>query len=161
MEREPGLYWTVKKSFRAYVERLPDGAAVAAYGAVDCGEIFRFPPEIVPVPTAGTDPPQRKFAGEVRFGGHHGMLLVPIKHPAIESVGTVLAVTIEYPWLAPSAMPRVEIARGEATPIDETSDSWRVINLRLTEDGSDLFGGTYKPGEKLDDMEIVDPSSSP
>ncbi len=155
MRREGGLMWPVKASFRAYVLALPDGAAEAAYGAIAESEGFWFPASHGPESAT-----QHFFDGEVRFGGHHGLLLVAIARPGVEiRDDTTAAITIDYPWFAAEPMPRARIASGIVT--SKEGVVLAVREVRLTETGADLFGGVYSEGDLLDDLTLVRGESPP
>lgn len=154
MQNRIGLSWTIRSTFRDYVLALPDGVAESGRGAAEDDGRYWFPaaPE-----HRGEQRGLTSFAfdGEVRFGGHHGMLLVAIARPGVD-VGPdgSGAVMIDYPWFAHRPMPRVCIASGDAHA-GEGRDDLRLTRVRLTKTGSDLFGGAYDVGDPLDDLELI------
>jgi hypothetical protein len=158
-QEEPGLYWPIKLRFRAYVEHLDDGVSAAGRGATDLGRTYRF--SVGDIDVSEPSYLRAAFVGEVRFRGHHGMLLVSVRDPAIEVRDDKLSVTIAYPWLAEGPVDRLEIARADACGHLRTDRGVEITAARLTDDGSELFGGTYRTGEPLDDMTIVLPVQGP
>ena len=157
------LVWPIKSSFRRYIQGLADGAVAAQDGAVIEPETFCFP--IASQIDFGCELPQSVAAsGEVRFGGHYGMLVVPFRNPGLlltEGGGHQLS--IEYPWASPTPEPRLVIATVMWEGWTSSSTGMRELKSRkveLTADGAELFNGTYAPGDELDPLKLAQFSDS-
>lgn len=153
------ISWPVKNSFRTYVEHLRDGAVGARDGAVIEPESFAFP-----IVQTRSIRPTESFgdvlgAGEIRFVGYGGLLVVPIRRPVLVREGDLrYALTIEYPWAADTPQPRVRIADVDMEPAATIrDDAWvrRSVSVALTEAGAELFNGSYKAGEQLDPLTVI------
>lgn len=172
MSQQVGLRWPIKTSFRQYVLALPDGAAEAGRGASADDAAFWFPTleplderasaEPFESPAPG-EPREIIFDGEVRFGGHHGLLFVAIARPGllITPDGTT-TITIDYPWLSSEPEPRLAIGAGSIAKQSGTpTNHWTIVDIQLTDRGAELFGGVYHKGDPLDDMQIDWPEAAP
>lgn len=133
-----GLLWGVHASFREYLQRLSDGRTEVSDGAVllDDGRVL-FP---------ALDGSPGRFAGAVHFTGHHGMLALTLARPQL----TDGALTVDDPF--PTADPGARIA----VVVHETHGS-----TRLTEEGSDLFLGTYPAGTEFDPLTVSTQPAAP
>ncbi|MFV3077622.1 HtaA domain-containing protein [Niveispirillum fermenti] len=145
---QAGLLWSIKRSFAAYVARLPDGRLSLDDGVRPAdGDQLYFALD------AGAH--DLSFAGAVRFTGHFGMLSVTIAAPSLlldapELRGTMLA----------------GLGGAERRPLVHfrcrySDDAMRLLagDVRLAADAVALFGGTYGEGECFDDFEVLMPGS--
>lgn len=158
-----GLYWPILERFRSYVESLPDGAVAAAAGADTSRSDLFFPlasnstfqegPSDFGVSAEAGTPV--KTLGEVRFGGHGGLLLVPFKDIWVTLVNDRVRVSISYPWQFDGEDPRLDLATGTLTwQRSSTSLEMTGHDLRLTDGGSEMFNGVYPAGESLADLRL-------
>lgn len=160
-----GLLWGIKRSFIAYVRRMPDGQGSIHDGAVPLGEdTILFPA----VPDAGTGAGAHRtsaehvwaFRGDVRFRGHGGMLFVRVAAPLITVRGDTAELSIEDPYARAGAdrVPLVTL-RLEAGPAPEDAAVWLGSDVRLTEAGSALFNDVYQPGEPFEQLSVILPAA--
>ncbi|WBL19217.1 HtaA domain-containing protein [Citricoccus sp. NR2] len=164
-----GLYWPVLERFRSYVESLPDGAVAAdARAEVRPTELFFPLADSATLRVGGADSVDATEVGmtvttlgEVRFGGHGGLLLVPLKDVWVTWTEDRLKVSISYPWHFDGEDPRMDLATGSLTwRRSPTGSEMAGRDLRLTEDGSEMFNGVYPEGEALADLWILLPEDS-
>ena len=72
------MYWSIRRSFAAYVARLPDGHVTLDDGAsLASGDRLLFPA------CGESSLTEFAFAGAVRFSGHVGLLSVKLANPRI------------------------------------------------------------------------------
>jgi hypothetical protein len=154
----PGLYWGIKASFFAYIRGMPDGSASVGAGArpVSGGAIAFARHE-------SGDPASSqalRFRGEVHFTGHFGLLSLVIADPIVEladdrAILSVRTVTAE----SGSHTPLVTFL----PDVDDSLSRVRIISagdVRLLEQGTDLFNNSYPPGEPFDPILVVEPRAS-
>ena len=145
------LTWGVKQSFRNYVQatggtiETAGGAAPAADGA------FAFPAtpgQGLTLDDAGRPQGAGRFAGEVRFQAHGGMLSVRLVEPGLEvtSTGAALSVADGERRVAIATLDLAAAGPGEAGEL--------VIPAALTLDGSFLLGDHYPPATVLDPVRL-------
>ena len=145
----PGLRWAVKRSFLHYLSRMPDGRISATDGAVPVGD------EIVwePAPAEMSSPARCPrgvvaFAGDLRFGGHGGILFVRLADPWItlrDDAGELSVVDTFGPTPdARLSLVTFEVARREDTRRFAVLSADEV---RLTDAGSEVFNKVYPAGE--------------
>ena len=158
-----GLAWPIRRSFLQYVAGLPDGRAVLGRGATATerdGVLF---------PLAGLDAFLElgeevtvKFAGEVAFTGHFGLLDVRLVDPVLLvrngtgvlfNGGATGAGAVSEQSLVVSPIRHV----GEATGMRR----WVASAPLLTAYGSGLFGGAYPPGAPFDPFLASVPAPTP
>jgi len=147
--QEPGLRWRIKLSFLRYVTRMPDGRCSVTDGAaVAEEEAFHFSPAPGSAFDPGTLSGDLRFRGDVRFAGHHGLLFVQIADPwlTVDRGAATLSIAVASDRIALAAL-RLERGPGPYLGTD----------VRLTEDGSDLFNAVYPAGELLDDLTVLLP----
>ena len=139
MNSDGHLTWPVRHSLIRYLGSLGDGRAVLSRGARSC------PPDGVTFPIDKADNSTLAFVGEVRFLGHHGLLDIRISDPHLELSPTLCRLS-----LAPQRGRRTVVAEC-SIQIRFTDERWHVMgrNVRLTNEGSELFGRVYQPGEFL------------
>ncbi|KAF0956797.1 HtaA domain-containing protein [Rhodococcus sp. T7] len=157
----PGLRWGIKASFLDYIARMPDGRGTVSDGArpTEHNEMVFEPAPEVAAP-AGVDR-FMAFRGDVRFGGHFGMLFVRIADPWVTVRGRTADLTVLDPH-----HPEVEARLHLVTfTLDSSTQSgtitWTGSDVRLTPDGAGLFNDVYPPGEPFEPITIVLAASSP
>lgn len=158
-----GLLWGIKRSFIAYVRRMPDGQGSIHDGAVPLGEdTILFPPLPDSAPAAEGTGPDRvwAFRGDVRFRGHGGMLFVRVAAPLITVRGDAAELSIEDPYARADAdrVPLVTL-RLEPGPAPEGAAVWLGSDVRLTEAGAVLFNDVYQPGEPFEQLSVILPAA--
>lgn len=145
------LRWGLKTRFLDYVARLPDGAVGATEGAGFADGVFTFSPGANVPPGAaqvsGREERVFLFKGEISFTGHHGMQLLKFSDPAVV-IGEHGAVV----WIS---WEDERLPFAEAGPPARGMDGSLHLTPLLTTDGSDLFLGSYSPGEPLDALDIL------
>lgn len=142
-----GLHWPLKRSFLSYISSLADGACSATDGCViEEGYGFWF----ASADAAGTS---YVFRGDLRFGGHHGMLFLRIADPTIDIAGEQGTISVLN-----ADDDRVMVATFRVSEALE-SFAIRGIDVHLSESGADLFGGVYRPGQPLDDFVVLLPAA--
>ncbi len=159
-----GLLWGIKRSFIAYVRRMPDGQGSIHDGALPLGEDTILFPALETAadgatPGAGADPDHVwAFRGDVRFRGHAGMLFVRVAAPLITVRGDQAELSIEDPYARADAdrVPLVTL-RVEPGPAPEGGQVWLGSDVRLTEAGSALFNDVYQPGEPFEQLSVYLP----
>ena len=140
--------WPIKQSFLRYIAAMPDGRAILAGGAqVSDRDGVIFAAGNASNYSAATGEGTVAFVGEVGFHGHFGMLNIRIANPSLSvegGMGTLL--------IAAGADRRLALVEAAIDfTIDEAgSHRWHARDVRLTGDGSDLFGGVYGVGEPFD-----------
>lgn len=146
-----GLQWGVKQSFRAYVEgaggtistgagaeRAPDGAIV-------------FPAEDSDL-TIGADGALQglgKFAGEVRFEAHGGMLSVRLGGLSLEVGADSASLKVTEEHGNPVEIANLDLAAAAH------EDGSLVIPAKLSMDGSYLLGDHYPPRTLIDPVRLT------
>ncbi|WP_172653074.1 HtaA domain-containing protein [Rhodococcus opacus] len=144
-----GLTWGIKRSFIRYIATLPDGRHAMSEGAY-LGETsyFTFPP--VPSPDA---PQVVRFGGDVRLGGHGGMLDILIAEPWVEMTesGPILSVVDPTGW--PDRSRRIPLAELHLREAEHGLTARRYA-ATLTGAGSVIFDDHYPPGTELDTLVI-------
>jgi hypothetical protein len=150
----PGLYWGVKRSFVAYIWRMPDGQAAVGRGArpLRNGDFF-----FEPRPShAGS---QVRFRGELRFAGHMGMLSVHMADPWIDLTGDRGELSIGS--ARDGGWPRIALA---SLTFDDPIEDGGLVLLRasrvhLSAPAVPLFNGVYPEGESLEPLTVVLPAA--
>lgn len=145
------LTWGVKQSFRGYVE-MSGGTTTAGGGAArDAEGAFEFqalPEGDLAVGADGRLAGATRFAGEVAFEAHGGMLRVVLGDPAVEATEAGVVLTC-----ADSTGRRVEVAKLEAATAE--ADGTLVLPAKITLDGMMLLGDHYPPGTPLDPVRLT------
>jgi hypothetical protein len=153
-----GLAWGVKGSFLTYLKHLPDREIYVGEGASVSGDRFHFPAGSEGGEyDVGQDKGLLKFAGDVRFSGHFGMLYVVFHDPWLEIKGRQGTLTVTDPAalhdhsrripLFNLSLPAPVVSPGEAR--------WSQISTALRPEGVAMFGDTYAPGESFAPMDVV------
>ena len=164
-----GLLWGIKRSFLAYVRRMPDGQGSIHDGAVPLPDdtiLFPVAEGTVAVSAAGTGNEDGAghswaFRGDVRFRGHAGMLFVRVAAPLVTVRGDRAEMSIGDPYARADAdrVPLVTL-RVEPGPAPEGAQVWLGSDVRLTRAGSELFNDVYQPGEPFEQLSIILPARS-
>lgn len=156
-----GLRWGIKDSFVAYIGRMPDGKVSVGAGAYHT-ETGAF--AYSPVQSArrtdldGVEARIWEFAGDVRFGGHFGMLFVRIASPTIAVRGGVGELTVADPYAREEEKRQVlATVRLEPVEADEGLVEWRSNEVRLHESAVEVFNEVYPAGEALEQFSILLP----
>jgi hypothetical protein len=152
-----GLRWGIKRSFLRYLSSLPDGQCSVTDGASALtdgvspvpGPLFAF--------TADDDQPDGptvlRYRGDVRFRGHFGFLRVRVADPWLEITGDegkLSAIGIGSEPVPRRLLVTFRVRR-------EDGMAFRGIDVRLTAEGSELFGDNYPVGESFDDFDFEMP----
>lgn len=150
----PGLYWSIKRTFIAYVLRMADGQVMGSPGVtvVDSGTFVFAPAE---EPPDSTEPGLAAFRGELRLQAHNGALGVRIANPRVllvDASNERAVVVIDDPEGSSRTVPLVTFA---ASADPEVEGRWTGTDVRLTVEAVPLFGGYYGEGEVFDDLVIV------
>ena len=154
----PVLRWGIKRSFISYLSRLPDASVSAEAGAsIVSGSYFQFVPDDG-VPAAGDGAPAgvRKFRGQVRLSGHHGMMSLFVADPWLEFGEADAVLSIADPQQTVGSGGRLELLRlaitgwPVATGRDGAGPDWTELPARLAPAAVELFNGQYEAGEEMD-----------
>jgi hypothetical protein len=160
-----GLIWGIKRSFVAYVRRMPDGQGSIHDGALPLGEdTILFPAGA----DAGADAGALgagadrawAFRGDVRFRGHGGMLFVRVAAPVLTLTGDQAQLSIEDPYARADAerVPLVTLTLRPG-PAPEGVEVWLGSDVRLTEAGVGLFDDVYAAGEPFEQLSVILPAA--
>jgi len=156
----PGLRWGIKSSFVQYIVRMPDGKGSVSHGAMPT-ESNEFLYEWAPsteTTQAGDADHVWQFRGDVRFAGHHGMLFVRIADPWMAVRGERATLSVRHPYERDG--PRMDLVTLDVAPVPSSGGRvWNGTNVRLTEDGVELFGDVYQLGEPFDPLTITMPNT--
>jgi hypothetical protein len=156
-----GLIWGIKRSFIDYIGSLPDGSVSAADGAsVLHSGLFCFAPDDAAGPrdaeagySAAPGTGVLRFRGDVRLGGHHGMLLVRLLDPWVTFTGGTGVLSIST---GGSSHDRTTVAflRAAAPREFEGFLLWEHVEVVISPEGSELFDGQYAAGQPMDPLTI-------
>lgn len=144
----PGLYWSIKRSFIRYVARMTDGDILGGHGLhmID-SSTFVFPSHEVPL----------HFRGDLRLQAHNGALALRIANPLIDLSDERGRILVDHPDGTGQPLPLVTFT----VPERDQSPTWTGTDVRLAVDAVSLFGGYYGEGEVFDDFIVVVPTESP
>jgi hypothetical protein len=147
------LAWGVKQSFRSYIDAAGGTIALAggAERAADGGFVFTQAQEsTLALGADGRLTGVGRFAGEVRFQAHGGMLSVNLAAPWVEATetGPVLS-------LAESPTRRVVFAKLDAGALTPEADGTLSLAAAITLDGMFILGDHYPPGTALDPVQLI------
>jgi Htaa len=149
----PVLRWGIKRSFISYLSRLPDGSVSADAGAsIVSGSYFQFESDGGgSAADAGAPAAVRKFRGQVRLSGHHGMMSLFVADPWLEFTAGGAVLSVEDPQQAPGSGGRLELLR-LAVPggSEDAGAEWTELPAQLAPAAVELFNGQYPAGEEMD-----------
>ena len=156
----PGLRWSVKRSFLDYLSRLPDGRMSVTDGARQLGdgnEVVWEPVRSREVP--GSPPGTARiltFAGDLRYGGHGGLLFVRLADPhvTLRDGSGELSVRDTFSADEGARICLVTFDLSKSTHLP-THDVFSADEVRLTEEGVALFNQVYAAGELFDPFTIT------
>lgn len=146
------LTWGVKQSFRNYVQATGGTIEVAAGAALADDGTFAFPAlpgEALSLDAQGRPTGAGRFAGEVRFQAHGGMLSVRLAEPGLEIGPAGAALTVA------EGDRRVAIASLDLAAAAPDAAGDLVLPAALTLDGSFLLGDHYPPSTVLDAVRLT------
>jgi hypothetical protein len=151
------LVWGVKDTFIEYVSSLSDGVISPFGGAEEFPQaghnewVFPFTRQEADDSTLRVE-----FGGELRFRGHHGMLLVILMTPWLTFSGDEATLSVVDVAAWPDMTQRQVIARGHVSWGSDTTGNTDVsVTLSLTEDAVELFNEVYAPGTALAPARLV------
>lgn len=151
------LVWGIKASFIAYLNGMTDTKSSITRGATTTSRgRFLFPLASSDAYDATTNRGTLKFAGDVRFSAHFGMLAVGFIEPWIttDDHGTVLSVAdiAHYPDTT-VRLPMVDLT--DATWDDDGRvRTWSRVPTTLRSEAVPFFNETYPAGEQFDTVDI-------
>ena len=155
-----GLRWGVKRSFVEYIARMPDGRMSVLEGASlsELNELVWRPDLSGDASEGSADERTYAFKGDVRYGGHGGLLFVQLADPLVTVRGDVGEMTVL------DSLSKVEGARLHlVTFIVDGSinadgvDLLTASDVRLTEQGAEVFNAVYAAGEQFEPLTITWP----
>ena len=155
---QPGLTWGLKRSFIRYISSLRDGQHAELEGAsLVPPSSFRFSTDSTELDDDGTG--TIRFRGQVRLGGHGGMLFVMIADPWVEigrDAALLTVVDVEH-W--PDTSRRMPLATLELPDATRTEAGllWSSVEVRLTREGTEVFNDQYAVGEEMDPLTMLIP----
>lgn len=145
------LRWGIKSSFLGYVARMPDGRAYLGGGAAvnDRQELL--------FPLTSAEDGTFAFGGTVTFSGHFGMLFVQVAEPAIVVRDGEAEMTVADPESKDGK--RVQLVTFALTgpSVEDDVERWEATDVRLAQEGVDLFGEVYQAGEQFSPLTITVP----
>jgi len=148
------LKWGVKQSFRGYVEG--SGGTIQAGGGAERAADGEF--AFAAAPGAGLQRTARgdlegvaRFAGDVRFEAHGGMLQVFLADPTVEVSAEGGVVTVAD---SPERDHRLVLATLDLSAATTGGDGEMVIPTKLSRDGWRLLGDHYAPMTQLDPVRL-------
>ena len=168
----PVLRWGIKRSFISYLSRLPDGSVSAGAGAsIVSGSYFQFEPDGGAPADAGAPADSapagvRRFRGQVRLSGHHGMMSLFVADPWLEFGAAGAVLSVADPQQAPGSGARLELLRLalpagtgpsgtgaaglEPAAPGVAGTGWKELLAQLAPAAVELFNGQYAAGEEMD-----------
>lgn len=144
------LQWRIEPAFDSYVRnQTGDGTVTVSSGASRDDDGYYLFPSI----DASPDPASLHFGGSVEFRAYMGVLSLRIAEPSFHVSRDVVRMYIVDD--AAPAGTRLELA----TAAIEPGQVGRVLlDLRLTEQGSELFFGKYPAGTPLAPVNVLLPA---
>jgi len=142
------LIWGVKESFRNYVK--------GSGGTIDVASPARSEADRFAFPFAGSVDGELRYAGEVRFAAHGGMLSVAIIDPWIVFGPEEAALTVVDTDYLPDRSRRLPIARIDTR--EPRAGASVEAAVALTVQGSRLLGDVYAPHTALDPVVFAIPA---
>lgn len=151
-----GLSWSLKRSFKDYVQALPDGLEQLHAGASVAGNgTYTFPQ--ADIWTSAAQGYAFRFAGKVAFSGYAGLLNVHVAEPWVEEAAGTWVLSVVDPDSRTSAPARIPLAW--LPELCLSSDDGQIRGSctapALTFEGTYLFGGVYPSGSLMDPLEFT------
>lgn len=150
----PGLVWGIKRSFVEYIARMPDGQATVSGGAMptETNDMLFEPDTVEPQLPDGADA-LYAFRGDVRFGGHFGMLYVRIADPWVTVYGDRGVLTILDPY-DPDGAPRKRLVTFRVSEPRSAGSVqvWQAPEVILTPEACPVFNDVYAAGERFEPL---------
>ena len=147
------LQWGVKQSFRAYVAGAGGAIALSGGAVGSADEGFVFPATEggdLTFDAEGRPSGTGRFAGEVSFVAHGGLLSVGFSDPWLEAGPERWALSV-----ADATGQRGVIANLDAAGAVVEADGSVTVPAAITLDGMMLIGDHYPPGTVLDPVRLV------
>lgn len=148
---EPGIYWGVYESFISYIMGNPDGQIYGDDGIETDGRgQFRFPVDSF---SCTADEWRIGSQGVLQFVAHMGMLNIAVARPELILTRSEGVLTIDG-----GKRGRVPLATVASRPPSLLEDKWLVfppLSVTLTDEGAELFGGSYETQTEFDPVRIV------
>lgn len=145
------MSWQVKESFVEYVQQMPDGKITCKDGAIfsEDGE-FQFP-------FSGGDDGfspggkfQLRFAGEVNFTAHAGMLAVQVKNPWIVADAGRAELTIVDPMDDSQRIPFAELSHRAEAAMESVVTFPAAVGVFAAE----ILGRVYSVGSEMAPLRV-------
>lgn len=157
-----GLRWAVKESFTTYLARMPDGRMSLSEGATlaDNQEVV-WEPDPKTTFAAGPDADRTMaFRGDVRYGGHGGLLFVQVANPVVTLRGAAGDLTVVDTFSEVEGA-RITLVTFTVAKLIEAPGFEMVVSsdVRLTERGTHLFNDVYQTDEQFEQLSIVWPTT--
>ena len=151
-----GLRWGIKCSFTDYVRRTSDGQVWVGDGAFPLGthEVF-FKLDSAAASGAPHGEGEWQLLGDVRFTAHAGMLFVRLARPRLVIVSKTGKLIVTGPddeplTLVTAALEPIEVRQGTRL--------WHGSDVRLHEEGVEMFNSVYPSGELFEPMLVQLPA---
>jgi hypothetical protein len=106
--------------------------------------------------TASVPAGVRKFRGQVRLSGHHGMMSLFVADPWLEFGADGAVLSVADPQQAPGSGARLELLRLAGTGgtgsvgTGFAGTGWTELPAQLAPAAVELFNGQYAAGEEMD-----------
>lgn len=148
-----GLEWSIKLSFLRYIGGSGGRASASQGASMSAPNVFSF------TPAGLADDGALLFRGDVRFSGHGGLLFVRIAHPRVLIGAGRARMLVDDPEVLDGTGTPLVLVTFEAVPEgnDDAVMAWSGIDVRLGEEGVELFNSVYAPGEPFEDLRISVP----
>lgn len=152
-----GLRWAIKGSFLDYIARAPGGTGALSDGALatETRQVV-FGPDGEQRLTADHDGRSLAFRGTVTFKAYSGVLFVRISNPAVTINDGIGELTVVDPFNGEGEQ-RLRLATFEIEDhlIVDGFEHWAASNVRLAQEGRELFNDVYPAGELLEPITII------
>lgn len=154
---EGSMVWSVKDSFRDYINRNPDGKITASEGATWANNTATFPLKFAKY-TMSDHKAKLVFDGSLNFVAHAGILNMTISNPMLMSVdGGAPGEMALYANVVSNDMTGKPVDYGQVrfanviTKVGQTNGMTTVDaeKITLAAEGVPAFGGFYQEGEEL------------
>lgn len=143
------LRWSVRTSFFQYLAGLRDARVSVSDGAA----LTADDPQLVlyPADPARSDDDVLAFRGDLRLGGHGGLLFVRLANPRIR-LGTPAVLSVDDPLTEDCSGPRLDLVTLRLTADGE--GGWSGTEVKLTAAGTGLFNNVYAAGDAFDPLTV-------